>query len=310
VRRHFGDEVLNTIAAPLLRGIFGGDVNKLSVRAVMAPFVAMEREHGSLIAALQKNSAANEQAPLFTTLASGLGSLVDRMVASVPQKWVHLGTEVLGISRMNDRWMLETSAGTEHADILVLATPVHISRALLTPVDLRAAELMEMEASSAVVVGLGFADVSNFPVPEGFGFLVPTEARRLLMACTFMDQKFSGRVPENGRLLRAFFGGEAAERLMRCGNDEIVSLARQELARILGPLPQPSIAVVRRWPLSLPQYAVGHLERMAELESRVAAIGSLWLLGNGYRGVGLPDLIRDGRAAARSMVGSVTPVIG
>jgi oxygen-dependent protoporphyrinogen oxidase len=99
--------------------------------------------------------------------------------------------------------------------------------------------------------------------------------------------------------VRAFFGGAAAERLMRCGNDETAAVARLELARILGPLPEPQVTVVRRWPRSLPQYAVGHLERMAELDERVRKLDGLWLLGNGYRGVGLPDLVRDARAAAQ-----------
>jgi oxygen-dependent protoporphyrinogen oxidase len=85
---------------------------------------------------------------------------------------------------------------------------------------------------------------------------------------------------------------------MRCGNDEIAAVARMELARILGPLPEPQVTVVRRWPRSLPQYAVGHLERMKKLDERVRVLKGLWLLGNGYRGVGVPDLIRDARAAA------------
>jgi oxygen-dependent protoporphyrinogen oxidase len=118
-----------------------------------------------------------------------------------------------------------------------------------------------------------------------------------------MDQKFDDRVPEGGRLVRAFFGGAAAERLMRCGNDEIAAVARMELARVLGPLPEPQMTVVRRWPRSLPQYRVGHLERMTELTERVKELEGLWLLGNGYRGVGLPDLVRDSRAAAREIVG-------
>jgi len=162
--------------------------------------------------------------------------------------------------------------------------------------------LMEMEASSAVVVGFGFADAARFTVPPGFGFLVPPGADNLLLACTFVDQKFDDRVPQGGRLVRAFFGGKAAERMMRCGNDETAAVARMELARILGPLPEPQMTVVRRWPRSLPQYGVGHLERMKELEGRVQALDGLWLLGNGYHGVGLPDLIRDARAAARRVV--------
>jgi oxygen-dependent protoporphyrinogen oxidase len=159
-----------------------------------------------------------------------------------------------------------------------------------------------MEASSAVVVGFGFPDASRFPVPPGFGFLVPQGSDNLLLACTFVDQKFDDRVPQGGRLVRAFFGGKAADRLMRCGNDETAAVARMELARILGPLPEPQMTVVRRLPRSLPQYGVRHLERMKELDERAHALDGLWLLGNSYRGVGLPDLIRDARTAARQFV--------
>jgi oxygen-dependent protoporphyrinogen oxidase len=301
VHRHFGDEVLTKIGAPLLSGVFGGDVTRLSVRAVMAPFVAMEREHGSLIAALQaRESAAKKKTPIFTTLRSGLGTLIDRMVAAIPQEWIHLGVETTSISRDGHGWVVSTTAGKERFDAVMLATPLHVARSLLTPVDARAAELMRMEASSAVVVGFGFDDAAAAPVPPGFGFLVPPGSDSLLLACTFMDQKFGDRVPAGGRLLRAFFGGRSADRVLRCGNDEIAAVARMELARTLGPLPEPRVTVVRRLPLSLPQYAVGHLERMAELEERVRSLGSLWLLGNGYRGVGIPDLIRDARSAARA----------
>jgi oxygen-dependent protoporphyrinogen oxidase len=133
----------------------------------------------------------------------------------------------------------------------------------------------------------------------------------LLLACTFADQKFPNRVPPGGRLIRAFFGGAAADRLARCNNDEIAAIARLELARILNsglpitaaaptPAPVPVLTVIRRLPNSLPQYAVGHLDRVAELESRLGALPGLILLGNALHGVGIPDLIRDARAAART----------
>jgi oxygen-dependent protoporphyrinogen oxidase len=162
---------------------------------------------------------------------------------------------------------------------------------------------MKMEASSAVVVGFGFPDAVNLSLPPGFGFLVPPGSGSRLLACTFVDQKFDDRAPQGGRVVRAFFGGAAAERLMSCGNDEAAAVARLELAGILGPLPEPQVTVVRRWPRSLPQYGVGHLERMAELDARVRALDGLCLLGNGYRGVGIPDLVRDARAAARQITG-------
>jgi protoporphyrinogen/coproporphyrinogen III oxidase len=298
VRRHFGDEVLEKIGAPLLSGVFGGDVAKLSVRAVMAPFVAMEREHGSLIAAMQARTSS-KTAPIFTTLRSGMGTLVDRMIATIPEGWIRLGSEVGFVSYGDEGWLVGTEKEVDRFDVVLMATPVDVARSLLKPVDARAAELMEMESSSAVVVGFGLPDAAKFALPPGFGFLVPPGSGNLLLACTFVDQKFDDRVPQGGRLVRAFFGGAAAERLMRCGNDETAAVARLELARILGPLPEPQVTVVRRWPRSLPQYGVGHLERMAELDERVSTLDGLWLLGNGYRGVGLPDLVRDARAAAR-----------
>ena len=299
VNRHFGQEVLHKIAAPLLSGVFGGDVAKLSVRAVMAPFVEMEREHGSLITALQGHLNSGEKRAVFTTLRTGLGTMVDRMVAAVPGNWIRLQSGAEFISCGADGWFVGTVRGVEAFDALLMAAPVDVARTLIQPIDSRAAELMEMDSSSAVVVGFGFPDASKLSVPPGFGFLVPPQSDRLLLACTFVDQKFDDRIPPGGRLLRAFFGGVSAKRLLRCGNDEIAVVARLELARILGPLPEPQVTVVRRWPRSLPQYSVGHLERMKELAERVLQLDGLSLLGNGYRGVGLPDLIRDARAAAR-----------
>lgn len=310
VRRHFGDEVLEKIGAPLLSGVFGGDVATLSVRAVMAPFVTMEREHGSLITAIQARAAANHGAKpaIFSSLRSGVATLVERMVATIPAAWIRLSSEIVKVERDGPMWTVQRStSGTsqdrdvpERFDIVMMTAPVDVARSLLAPLNSRAAKLMEMDASSAVVVGFGLPDATKFAVPPGFGFLVPSGSGSRLLACTFVDQKFDHRVPEGGRLVRAFFGGAAAERLMRCGNDEIASVARLELARILGPLPDAQITIVRRWPRSLPQYSVGHLERMAELDTCVSKMPGLWLLGNGYRGVGLPDLIRDSRAAAQT----------
>jgi oxygen-dependent protoporphyrinogen oxidase len=231
------------------------------------------------------------------------------MIAAIPVEWIRLGAGVEFISYGDDGWLVGTEKEVDRFDAVLMAAPVDVARSLLEPVAARVAELMEMEASSAVVVGFGFPDAAKFSLPSGFGFLVPPGSGSLLLACTFVDQKFDERVPQGGRQVRAFFGGAAAERLMRCGNDETAAVARLELARILGPLPEPQVTVVRRWPRSLPQYGVGHLERMAELDGRVSKFDGLWLLGNGYRGVGVPDLVRDARSAARQAVGRDYPSV-
>jgi oxygen-dependent protoporphyrinogen oxidase len=339
--RHFGPEVLDRIAAPLLSGVFGGDVHRLSVQAIMPAFVRMEREHGSLIAALQ--SAAHEQPAngppaIFTSLRTGLGTFINSLVASIPASWLRLDTTVTALQPPapgRSQWTVSTSASGKRLesasfDAVFIATPLDAARQLFAPLDPDTAQLLPTETSSAVLVALCFPDATRVPVPPGFGFLVPPRpvpprqgqpeatpdtTSTLLLACTFTDQKFPARVPPGGRLIRAFYGGAAADRLARCNNDEIAAITRLELARILHshtharaplsgpaptPLPTPVLTVVRRWPNSLPQYAVGHLDRVAELELRLQALPGLTLLGNTLHGVGIPDLVRDARAAART----------
>jgi oxygen-dependent protoporphyrinogen oxidase len=317
VTRHFGEEVLRVVGAPLLNGVFGGDVRKLSVQAVMAPFVKMEREHGSLITAVQQRDRERGDKPrpaTFTTLRSGMGTLADRMAATLPANSIVRNTTALELRRTIAGWIVRTvdtaeagkirplrSAQTHHFREVLLATPVAVTARLLHSVNRRASQLVDIPSSSAVTVAFAFAPGSGIAWPRGFGFLAPPGEGSQLLAATFADQKFPDRAPAGGRLVRAYFGGPNADKLIPQADDAIAQLAHTELQKIVGPLPAAAFTVVRRWPRALPQYEVGHLTRMAELDRRIAALGNLHLLGNGYRGVGVPDLIRDARAAARTV---------
>ncbi len=324
VRRHFGEEANRTLAGPLLAGILGGDTRTLSVRAVMPAFVRMEAEHGSLIAALRGRPLGPPQA-VFSTLANGLESLIERMTQHLPAESVHLRERVLsmqcerapGGAPDGTRWRLATAGGDHYFDAVVLATPAHVTREFLRSLSgngERMADLLPSTATSAIVVALAFdaSQASRMRIPRGFGFLVPpvdqgspaSAGEHALLACTFLDQKFAHRAPSGARLLRAFFGGGAAEALLGESDQALVLLARGQLARILRAgtlLPEPALSLVRRWPRSLPQYTVGHLDRIAELEALASGWRGLRLVGNAYHGVGLPDLIREGRAAAQSL---------
>jgi protoporphyrinogen/coproporphyrinogen III oxidase len=306
VHKHFGDEVARTIAGPLLAGIFGGDIEKLSARAVMPAFIKMEREHGSLIAAMQKNQKAQtEPQPIFTTLKSGLQTLVDRMQAALPPNALRFNHAVTAVSRANGQWQIEAKGVKENYDDIIVATPAHVARKLLGPVHGDFATLLDMDASSAIVIALGFSPEQSkwLRIPRGFGYLVPPSPDDTqLLACTFVDQKYQHRAPQGAVLLRAFFGGNAAKNLI--GNDDahLIALAHRNLSAALGPLPEPQISLIRRWPLSLPQYAVGHTKRMAELADLAATMPGLLLVGNAYHGVGLPEMVRQGRDAARAVV--------
>jgi protoporphyrinogen/coproporphyrinogen III oxidase len=354
VRRHFGNEVLAKIGAPLLSGVFGGDVEKLSVRAVMPAFVAMEREHGSLIAAIQPRSKSDAAKPIFTSLRNGMGSLVEALIAHLPPERVRFRTPVQELA-YDEEWNIWFGAwdtlslrqrlkAAPYFDEVVLATPLHVTRRLLAELDpvettllpssVGALSLLPTDASSAILVTFAWLaeTAASFTIPPGFGFLVPqssnayppqtvisTEAKRsgeiaalntvgaptepFLLACTFVDQKFPNRTPENARLIRVFFGNNSDETFANKSGDEIAAIALTQLEKILGrlPAPDPTLTNVCRWPRSLPQYEVGHLERIAALDARIATLGGLTLLGNSYRGVGLPDLIRDARTAARAL---------
>jgi oxygen-dependent protoporphyrinogen oxidase len=332
VLRHFGEEVLTKIGAPLLSGVFGGDVAKLSVNAVMAPFVKMEREHGSLIAALQARSRERGDKPrpaIFTSLRNGLGSLTAALIATLPPERLHLAQPALSIKRQGNRWLLRTTAfatpgrtSKKHFHNILIATPIDAARDLLHPLDAAAAALVPTDASSAVLATFCWPaeTAATFTIPPGFGFLVPQSPEIChperseepasgiggdpkLLAATFADQKYPHRAPTGARILRAFFGTGSAEHFAHSTDAEVATAAFSQLAQILGPLPtpDPTLTTVRRWPRSLPQYEVGHPERMATLDDRISKLGGLTLLGNGYRGVGLPDLIQASRNAAHTL---------
>ncbi len=309
VQRHFGEEVLRVIGAPLLGGVLGGDVRQLSVRSVMKPFVDMEREHGSLIAAVQARNEQNrregKQRPLiFTSLRNGTGALAEAMAATLPPGCLRMECAATAISRNGPRWVVETTdtdrtVRRHEADALLLATPVHRTQAWLRGVDAHAAELLEMPTSSAVIAAFCFSPDQPVQWPKGFGFLSPAGEGSRLLAGPFSDQKYPNRVPEGGHMVRAYFGGAEADSLIAQSDEAIAAFTREELQKVVGLLPAPALTVVRRWPGALPQYGVGHGDRMTQLQARVDALGGLYLLGNAYRGVGLPELVRDSRAAAR-----------
>ncbi len=325
VIRHFGAEIADTIAAPLLAGVLGGDIARLSARAVLPAYIALEREHGSLILGMQKRKQAGAlNAPIFTTLRNGVSGLITSMELKIPPQSIRRGFAVNAIELVDSSWRVHgTNQETrETFDSVLMATPANPTAAMLAPLDPGMADLLPRESSSAIVVAFAFSreQSRSLQIPRGFGFLVPQRghdeagpqgddaaliAQRGLLACTFADQKFPHRVPTGAMLLRAFFGGASVAALLQEENATLCACAHRALERILGKLPEPVIAVVRRWPNSLPLYAVGHVDRIQELGKRAARLPHLRMVGNAYRGVGLPDLIRDGRNAAREMIASL-----
>ncbi len=317
VRRRLGREVLERVAQPLAGGIYTADPEQLSVGATMPRFVEMERRYGSVIRGLRAAARARDgQArgtsgarwSLFLGFKDGIRTLVDAL-ASQLEGQIHYGADVVALTRLADareaakaaaRWRLEFRDGSSiEADAIVCAAPAFAIAPLLESTNEQlAAMLRAIGYASAATVNLGFR-IADFPQPpDVFGFVVPVAERRRIIAGSFSSLKFARRAPAGMILARVFLGGALQSEMLALSDEELVASARTEFASLLGVTAEPALTWVRRWPNSMPQYAVGHLVRADEIERASESIAGLELAGAYLRGVGIPDCIASGERAA------------
>jgi oxygen-dependent protoporphyrinogen oxidase len=332
VRRRLGTEALERMAQPMVGGIYTADPERLSLQATMPRFLEMEREHRSLIRALRKQNSRTvpEEArsetsgarySLFLSFDRGMQVLTDTLEKRIldfgaeittgtasGQTSIRVNTAVDSITleeNVSDgerlpKWKLTTRDNeTFFADAVCLALPAYVSSRLLSTVDPQlAAELAEISYASSATINLGFKR-EDIPHPlDGFGFVVPFVEKRSLIACTFSSVKFAGRAPAGQALLRAFVGGALQPEVLELDEDALLARVLGDLRDLLGIERAPLFSEVTRWEHSMPQYHVGHLERVKGIEARLAGIPGLVLAGNAYSGLGIPDCIRSGEAAA------------
>ncbi|MBK9144091.1 MAG: protoporphyrinogen oxidase [Candidatus Melainabacteria bacterium] len=305
VVRRFGREMLTNVVEPMVGGIYVGDVERLSARAAIPQFVEMEREHGSVIRALMKSrgngSTAGARYGLFSSLKGGMGRLVDRLVETIGSQRIAFGKEIGAVFRRDSRWSLLDASGAELGsfDAVIGCLPAQVSASLFSEVDRDLSEaLSEIQAASSVVINLVFPAGSIESKVEGFGFVIPHNEVRSIIACSFTSNKFPERYGEDVHVLRAFLGGVRNEGVVEKSDDDLVALALGDLRDYLGISESPLISRVRRYRKSMPQYLVGHQERVERIERALAGLPGLFLAGSSYRGVGISDCVRSGDAAA------------
>jgi len=310
VEEHYGAEAVDYLAEPLLSGIYGGNPAELSVTSVLPRFVELASKYGSLTRGVLAERAkavhlrdGAHPAPLFRTLKGGLQQLVDGVTAAIQGKTEVRAARAETVERAGAGFRIKLGAGWLEADHLVVACEAHNAAALLAGVDRLLAELLGTVAySSSMTVALGFDAADLARPPEGFGFLVPKKERRRLVACTWVGTKFTDRVPDGTVVARCFLGGMGDAGVLNESDEAIVAAVTAELLEIAGIAARPRFSRIFRWPRSMAQYTVGHPQRLAEMEARVAAIPGLHLAGNAYQGIGIPDCIRMGKAAAERVL--------
>lgn len=309
VERHYGAEMVDRLADPLLSGVYGGEAANLSVRAVLPRFAEMERTHGSLgramLAARKKMSkAANKPAPLFTSVRDGMQHLAESVVARLTPSSLLKNAKVEAIQGEAGGWVVSAGMQSDQFDGVVVALPGRAAADVLRIASpALAAELAGIDYSSSITVGIGYGQDVRESLPPGFGFLVPRSEGRRLLAATFVHNKFPHRAPEDRALLRCFFAGQNAEDVWGLSDEKIIAIVRRELQQIVGVIAEPLFARVYKWKAAMAQYGVGHLERLERIERLRQQLPGVALAGNSYRGIGVPDCVRSGGEAVRALVG-------
>lgn len=309
VTRRLGRAPADRVAAPLLAGIHAGDVDQLSVRATFPHLVELERRHGSLtlagLARRWSSGHADGERPLFMTLIGGLQELVDRLTIQLDSIVVRTRCAAEAITTGADLpYTVRLSSGEQlPAHAVVVATPAYAAARLLRAANLAAASLADaVPYASTAVVALGFRREDVGHPLAGHGFVVPPAERRSVTGCTWVSSKWAHRAPADHVLLRCYTGTATDQRALDLDEAALVRQVVDELTPLLSLARSPVLTRVYRWHRAMPQYVVGHLDRLAALDRALQQTPGIVLAGAGYRGVGIPDCIRQGIEAAQGIL--------
>jgi oxygen-dependent protoporphyrinogen oxidase len=299
VSRRFGREAYEALVEPLMTGIYGGDGDLLSLRATFPQLRMLELEHGSLLRGL--SAPASGDPPPFVSLRSGMGTLAAALGDGLERTELLLGRVAARVSRRAVGYEIELDGGDSvEADGVVVAAPAFVAAELLEDLD---ADLAAAHAgipyASSVVVSLAFSRADVLPL-DGYGYVVPRVEGTNVLACTWTSQKWEDRAPDGSVLVRVYAGRFGGRDLTADSDSDLVALARDEV-RHTGVIAPPTLTRVHRWPGGMPQYVMGHPDRVARIEAALTGHPGLAVAGAAYNGVGIPDCIRSGEAAADSV---------
>ncbi len=279
VEEHFGREILDSIAEPLLSGVYGGDSANLSAESVLPRFLGYEAKYGSLIKGVREEARKSARSgSLFSSFRDGMQQLTDALAHSSQSHCRVVHSAVTGLEQTPGGWRVVTDSNAIEGPHLVLACPSYVNGELLEKASPQlASHLSSIPYSSTILVTLVFDAPQLDHAFDGFGFLVPRAERRTMAAATWIKNKFPSRIPQNFVATRAFIVGEQAKALMNAADDDLLDLIRQEFRRLVGVASQPLLSMIHRWPNSMPQYVVGHKDRQRAIADCLDDLAGLYL---------------------------------
>lgn len=320
VERRLGRRVLDNLVDPFVSGVYAGDPARLSVQAAMPRLAAMEREHGSLIrgglatmkAARQRRREGKETLPRewrgkLVSFPAGIQALTDRLAERIqasPLGEIAYGRRIATVTRRDDGWEVVDGAGQFwRAKRLVLATPAHVSAELLRPLDpLLADPLDEIVYPPLASVALGFPTAVLAHSLDGFGALIPRKEKRRTLGALFSSSLFPNRAPAGHKLITAFVGGRQDPQALEMTDDELVEQVIRDLGDLLGMEGKPVWRQINRWPQAIPQYELGHLVRIEQLDQELEKHPNLSLIGNWRGGIAVGDCLENGRTLGEKIL--------
>jgi len=308
VQRRLGREMLERIAEPLLAGIYAGDPRQMSLASTFPQFREIEQKYGSLTCGMMARrravSPASSRYTMFMTLREGMGELVETLIKRLDPASRMTGSGVIGIQPYSMAYELLLADGRRlEADAVILATPAFVTADLLKQLDpLLSNRLIKIPYVSTATVSLAYKRSGFFHLLNGFGFVVPRSEQRTILACTWTSTKFPHRATSDRILVRCFVGGAGREELALQEETSLVKMVCEDLKAIMGIATEPILTKVYRWEKANPQYKVGHLEQVAEIEKMMAQHPGLFVAGAAYRGVGVADCIHQGVQTAEKVL--------
>jgi oxygen-dependent protoporphyrinogen oxidase len=315
VTRRFGREAYEWLVEPLLSGIFAGDGEALSLGATFPQLAETERRHGSVLLPMLRArfTGKNNGAPRlgFVTPQGGLGEIVAALEDALPPRQLWREARVASLARLPQGWRLTLADGrTVDALAVICTAPAFAAAELLAPLDTELAGALDaIPCVSTATVSVAFPAAAVARPLAGSGYVSPRVEGGGVVACTWTSNKFPARVPGDGVLLRFFLGRAGREEPAFASDEAIRALVRDELRAVHGITAEPSFWNVYRWPRGLPQYTVGHLDRLATIERRLTGLPGIYLAGASFRGVGIPDCIQSGWAAAEAAASHVETLV-
>ena len=311
-RRRLGRRATATLLDPVVTGVYGGDVERLSLRAAFPRLAAMEREHGSLFQAVRKMTGVQRQ---LCSFPEGLGELVDALRERLGDR-VHANEAVASVAPSDGGFSVALRSGqTLAAASVIAATPAPRAAGLFSASRPELARALEaMPYAPIVVLCLGYRREAISHPLDGFGFLIPRSEGLRSLGAIWSSSVFPQHAPENTVSLRVLLGGAHDPEAVGASADELRALFETELGATLGVRGEPLLSRVYRYPLGIPQYNIEHHGRVARIDDAVRGLPGLFVTGNAYRGVGINDCVVDGvrvaRAAGDFLSGAPAPGLG